>query len=129
MKKHVCAFLLSFSIALFSNNFLYAFSLTPEHIDGIKNAADKGNAVAQVVVGLLYEGGELVEQDYQKARLWYEKAAQQDDASAYFRLGLLYDNGYGVQKDQDQAKKFFESACTKGLQEGCDAYTRLNTQH
>ena len=50
-----------------------------------------------VDLGLLYENGRGVAQDYAKAREWYEKAAAKDNAYAMRNLGLLYENGRGDQ--------------------------------
>ena len=44
-------------------------------------------------LGVLYENGRGVPQDYAKAREWYEKAADKGDADAMIDLGLLYENG------------------------------------
>jgi TPR repeat protein len=42
-----------------------------------------------VSLGLLYENGKGVPQDYAKAREWYEKAAAKDNADAKTRLQQL----------------------------------------
>jgi uncharacterized protein len=47
-------------------------------------------------LGLHYDNGQGVAQDYAKAREWYEKAADNGDAGALTCLGVLYDNGQGV---------------------------------
>ena len=40
-------------------------------------------------LGVLYENGQGVAQDYAKAREWYEKAAEKGDANAKARLEQL----------------------------------------
>jgi TPR repeat protein len=42
-----------------------------------KENAEKGNAEAQFNLGLMYAKGRGIDQDYAKARAWYEKAAAQ----------------------------------------------------
>ena len=44
--------------------------------------AEEGDAQAQLHLGLLYANGDDVQQDYTKARQWYEKAAAQGYAMA-----------------------------------------------
>jgi TPR repeat protein len=41
----------------------------------LQKQAAQGNASAQYNLGVLYDSGRGVPQDYAKARLWYEKAA------------------------------------------------------
>ena len=65
-------------------------------------------------LGLLYENGHGVAQDYAKAREWFEKAADKGDATAMANLGLLYDNGQGVTQDYAKAREWFEKAAAKG---------------
>lgn len=128
MKKYIFGVLIALCVSLLSGPSLHAFSITPEHIDELKTAAQKGIVVAQVLLGLLYEGGEVLPQDYHKAQEWYEKAAAQGDAQAQYNLGLLYYHGRGVQQDYAQANVYFKKACADGLQEGCDASKKLNTE-
>ena len=59
-------------------------------------AAEKGDADAQLLLGLHYEYGNGVPQDYAQAAIWYRKAADQDVADAQNNLGSLYENGLGV---------------------------------
>jgi TPR repeat protein len=65
-------------------------------------------------LGVLYEHGQGVEQDYKRARRWYEKAAACGDASAMYNLGLLYANGRGVEQDYEQARRWYEKAVKAG---------------
>ena len=52
---------------------------------------------------MLYAKGEGIAQDYDKAREWYQKAADAGIASAMTNLGLMYDNGQGITQDYDKA--------------------------
>ncbi|MCD8237521.1 MAG: sel1 repeat family protein, partial [Prevotellaceae bacterium] len=45
-------------------------------------AAEQGNAKAQNALGVCYEKGQGVVQDFIKAAEWYAKAAEQGDADA-----------------------------------------------
>ena len=44
-----------------------------------EKAAVQGDADAQYNLGALYENGQGITQDYDKARTWYEKVAAQTD--------------------------------------------------
>ena len=46
--------------------------------------AEQGNAVAQFNLGLMYDKGQGVRQDYAQAVQWYRKAAEQGDAQAQY---------------------------------------------
>ncbi len=61
--------------------------------------AEQGVAEAQYSLGVLYDNGNGVPQDYRQARHWWEKAATQGEAKAQYNLGVLYDNGDGVPQD------------------------------
>ena len=47
-------------------------------------------------LGVLYMNGLGVAQNYDKAREWYQKAADASFAAAMNNLGVLYMNGLGV---------------------------------
>ena len=55
-----------------------------------------GYAHAQLILGLMYDNGQGVTQDYVEAVKWYQKAAEQGHAKAQYNLGLMYDKGQGV---------------------------------
>jgi len=76
--------------------------------------AEQGEADAQVNLGLLYDFGKGVPQDYGQARDWYLKAADQGFADAQFNLGLLYDFGKGVPQDYGQARDWYLKAAEQG---------------
>ena len=51
-------------------------------------SARQGNAAAQFNLGLMYDSGRGVRQDYTKAVQWYRKAAEQGVAEAQYNLGV-----------------------------------------
>ncbi len=51
--------------------------------------AERGNAAAQTYLGLLFETGRGVPQNYTEAAMWYRRAAEQGDSRAQYSLGLL----------------------------------------
>jgi TPR repeat protein len=56
----------------------------------------------QELMGSLYHEGQIVEKDYTKAALWWEKAAFQGDAKAQSHLADLYFCGRGVEKNNEK---------------------------
>ena len=50
-------------------------------------------------LGVLYNDGLGVAQDYRKARKWYQRAADAGDATAMNNLGVLCHEGQGVTQD------------------------------
>ena len=58
---------------------------------------------AQYNLGLSYDKGLGVPQNYAQAALWYRKAAEQGYAMAQYNLGFLYHNGQGVPRDYAEA--------------------------
>ncbi len=77
--------------------------------------AKQGVAEAQHMLGVLYENGQGVLQDFARARQWYEKAAAQGNAEAQYNLGVMYDYGYGAPQDYQQARQWYEKAAAQGL--------------
>jgi TPR repeat protein len=51
---------------------------------------------AQYNLGVLYDKGRGVSQDYAEAARWYRLAADQEHAWAQYNLGVLYREGHGV---------------------------------
>ena len=91
-----------------------------------QDGANKGKPGSQYNLGLLYQEGKGVRQDYLKAIKWYEKSANQGYSSAQHALGVIYYNGRGVRQNSATAKEWFGKACDNGEQMGCDAYRMMN---
>ena len=79
-----------------------------------REAADQGNAVAQLNLGAVYEFGRGVSQDDGQAVAWYLKAANQGNADAQASLGSMYRNGRGVRQDDKQAVAWYRKAADQG---------------
>ncbi|HFA6157700.1 TPA: sel1 repeat family protein [Neisseria gonorrhoeae] len=92
-------------------------------------AAEQGNAAAQFNLGVMYENGQGVRQDYVQAVQWYRKASEQGDAQAQYNLGLMYYDMYydgrGVRQDLALAQQWLGKACQNGDQNSCDNDQRL----
>jgi TPR repeat protein len=67
-----------------------------------------GNEVVQLGLGLLYEYGDGVEQDYQKALEYYTKLTDEDLDVGKLRLGLMHYYGKGVPVDYQKSFELFK---------------------
>ena len=76
--------------------------------------ADRGNAVAQYHLGLLYSNGQGVPKDDAQARHWFEKAAVQGHVEAQVNLGGLFDYGRGGPQDFRMAVRWYRRAADQG---------------
>ena len=94
------------------NHFTYA---AQQAAASFEQAAKQGNADAQYKLGVMYENGQGVEQDYRRAAQWYEKAALQGHAQAQYQLGNLYLEGLGVAEDMDAAETWWQHAAAQGV--------------
>jgi formylglycine-generating enzyme len=79
-----------------------------------RQAADQGSATATTNIGLLYEHGYGVAQDYGQAMQWYRKAADTGNAFAMVQIGGLYEKGLGIPKDRSEAISWYRKAAALG---------------
>jgi hypothetical protein len=76
--------------------------------------AGQGDAQAQFNIGLAYDNGRGVHQDYTEAVKWYRKAAAQGNADAQFNLATMYSKGEGVPQDYSEALNWYRKAVAQG---------------
>lgn len=84
-------------------------------------SAEKGNAVAQNNLGVLFATGNGAKLDLKEAAKWYEKAAEQGYAVAQHNLAGLYETGGGVTQDLATAAVWYSLAAEQG-----DPYAQLS---
>ena len=77
--------------------------------------AQRGEATAQVHMGLLHYHGHAVAESDERAFAWFLRAAEQGNADGQFHLGNMYMYGLGVpatesEPDRVAALWFFEAA-------------------
>ena len=82
--------------------------------DKLRRDAEQGDASAQYNLGLTYDNGIGVPQDFAEAVQWYRRAAKQGLAGAQANLGVMYANGEGVPQDYVAAHRFLNLAGAKG---------------
>ena len=83
------------------------------YIEELKSKASRGDADSQYALGVIYEQGNEVQQDYVQAANWYRKAADHGLGKAQFWLSRLYDTGQGVKKDQSKAVKWLMKSASQ----------------
>jgi hypothetical protein len=80
----------------------------------LRPLAEKGNANAQLNLGIMYELGQGVPQDFKEAAKWYRLAAEQGNAFAQSSLGVIYRNGQGVLQNYQEAVKWIRLSAEQG---------------
>ena len=78
-------------------------------------AAEKGLLTAQRNLGVLYENGTGVLQDYHKAIEWYQRASEQGDTLAQLFLAFIYADGKGgIPQDYQKAVELYQKSANRG---------------
>lgn len=80
-----------------------------------RQAADLGLLEAVTSLGVMYQNGSGMPQDFAAALRLYEQAAAAGQARAQNNLGLLYVRGNGVVQDYTRAAALFQAAAEQGL--------------
>ena len=86
-------------------------------VDEIKDLAKKakqGDVEAQYALAIAFDTGKGVEEDDEKAILWYKRAAERGHMHAQHNLGISYENGDGVKQDILEAVKWYQLAAAQG---------------
>ena len=91
-----------------------AVAASAQSIATLKAQAASGDANAQYNLGLSYDLGQGLPQDYAEAAVWYRKAAEQGVAEAQDSLGVMYGQGQGVPQDYTQAALWWRKAAEQG---------------
>ena len=77
-------------------------------------AAENGNAYAALLVGYMYDFGDGVRNNPEKALKYYSVAAEQNDSNALLNLGNMFYAGRGVEVDVSKAMVYYEKAALLG---------------
>jgi uncharacterized protein len=91
----------------------------------LRPLAERGDAEAQAILGLMYQQGSGVPQDAVMAAHWYLCAAEQGHVGAQYQLGLLYDKGHGVPPSTVIAYKWLNLAAARAAPRERDYYVRI----
>jgi TPR repeat protein len=77
--------------------------------------AERGNATAELKIGKMYHDGHGVQQDYYKAKFWFEAASEHGDVVAKYNLGVLWEEGKGTPGDYNVAAGWYRLAAAQGF--------------
>jgi TPR repeat protein len=91
-----------------------AVVLTSCRTDDTRTLAEAGDPAAQYELGVMYQNGEGVPQNYSKAVKWFRMAAEQGDSNAQYSLGLKYSVGHGVPQNYPEAAKWHRKSAEQG---------------
>ena len=80
----------------------------------VRPLAESGTAWAQFFLGMMYQHGQGVIEDYAEAGKWYRLAATQGEALAQYNLAVMYGKGQGVVHDEKEAAKWHRQAAEQG---------------
>jgi TPR repeat protein len=83
-------------------------------IDHLIVMAENGDIDAQYKLGNMYETGDGVNSDVEKAFKWYKKAADNGQSDACFRLGMMYSDGSVPSNSMQEALLYFKRAAESG---------------
>ncbi len=78
--------------------------------EGDKEGCDK----CQLALGIFYQHGVTVEQDYKKAVELWGKSSKQGNGEATYKLAKAYDEGRGVEQDYEKGQQLFKKAYEQG---------------
>ena len=88
-------------------------------------AAERGDARAQLYIGLMYAKGDGVPQNFIEAANWYHLASEQGNPMAQYLLGLMFDKGQGVPQDYVLAYKWLNLATSRATGRTRDDWVRI----
>lgn len=87
----------------------------PNVVKAIEDQAFSAIPEAQHDLAAIYTAGHGgVEQNYERAAFWFERAAENGIANASYNLGVLYHQGLGFKADIDKALDWYERAAAQG---------------
>lgn len=102
-----------------AGNFFYegCGSIPAQPEDGIGwwgEAAEHGDPIAMVNLGVAYATGVGVEKDYEQAMRWYRASADKGHAAGQYGVGVMYHYGDGVPRNLAEARRWYELAAAQG---------------
>jgi hypothetical protein len=80
----------------------------------LKPLAEKGNAEAQLKLGLMRYTGRGAAQDYGEALEWFKKSASQGNPLAMANVAYMYEKGEGAPQNYVEAAAWYRKAAERG---------------
>lgn len=88
--------------------------INEEALEALQQEARQGDPDAQFRMGWLYSHGIAVEQDDERAMLWYRRAATQNHVDAMYNIAVKHEMGTGVEPDAEEAFLWYKRAAENG---------------
>ena len=107
----------------------YAMHDYPRAVEMLTPLADRGDAVAQTKLGLIYARGEGVSRDDVAALGWLTRAAAQNQSEAQFELGVMYRDGLGTPTNGRLAMHWLGRAAERGVPHAFNAIGEMYLGH
>jgi len=85
-----------------------------KYIENIALECELGKHDSELEVGLMYNGGEIIDKDNIKAFDWFNRAAKSGSKFACYALGLYYNIGFACMADDEKALYYYECAAKRG---------------
>lgn len=86
----------------------------------LEQAASMNHPYAQYNLAVIYQKGDGVELDFNKAFYYFKQSAEKGFSQAQYNLGMMYYRGDGTQKDDSEAKKWWKKAADQGFSEAVE---------
>lgn len=83
----------------------------------------------KIILLFIYYLGLGQRRDFQKALVWFEKAAKKGFADAQYNLGGMYENGEHVKKDYFKAYMWLFAAYNNGNLDAVKRLTAIASEH
>jgi TPR repeat protein len=83
-------------------------------LNELRPLAERGDVLAQYKLGVMYNNGEGVPQDFREAVNWFYRAATLGYPPAQSSLGVKYEKGQGVKRDHGEAVKWYRHSADQG---------------
>ena len=97
-------------------------------LDAMRSEAEKGNVLAQSLLGTMYYYGRGTKQNINEAIAWYRKAADQGSAKSQFNLAMAYWEGNGVPKDNAQTLNWMRKAAVQNYPQAREIVARMERE-
>ncbi|MBF0401080.1 MAG: sel1 repeat family protein [Magnetococcales bacterium] len=94
-------------------------------VEEVMQSAEAGDSESQFRLGLMYDRGIGIPQDYLEASKWYRKVAEQGNAWGQIFLSLMYEFGKGLPQDYMQAYLWMSLAAIQGVEDAMVESARL----
>jgi S1-C subfamily serine protease len=90
------------------------FSYNEDDFKEAKKSAENGDADAQLAIGIMFDLGQGIPQNFTEALKWYTRAAIQGNAKARNNLGVMYLEGKGTPQNLGAAAKWILISANQG---------------